>query len=103
MRMACCKEAAAATFLSNSRSGVDVGAGPAGAGLAAAVVVAAEATVIDSVLLPHATVGRGASVDRSLVMGSVGADSRITDCMVGADGAVPDGAELVGVAIPESS
>jgi mannose-1-phosphate guanylyltransferase len=67
------------------------------------VVVAAEATVTDSVLLPHATIGRGASVDRSLVMGSVGADSRITDCMVGADGAVPDGAELVGVAIPEPS
>jgi mannose-1-phosphate guanylyltransferase len=67
------------------------------------VVVSAEATIIDSVLLPHARVGRGASVDRSLVMGSVGAASRITDCMVGADGVVPDGAELVGVAIPDPS
>ena len=31
-------------------------------------------------------------------MGSVGAESRITDCMVGAEGTVPEGAELVGVA-----
>ena len=59
--------------------------------------------MIDSVLLPHATVGRGASVARSLVMGSVGAGSRITECMVGADGVVVDGAALVGVAIPEPS
>ena len=67
------------------------------------VVVSAGATVVDSVLLPHAVIGRGASVDRSLVMGSVGTDSRITDCMVGADGVVLDGAALVGVSIPEPS
>ena len=67
------------------------------------VVVSSGARVVDSVLLPNATVGQGASVERSLVMGSVGADSRITECMVGADGTVPDGAHLVGVAIPEPS
>jgi mannose-1-phosphate guanylyltransferase len=67
------------------------------------VVVSSGASVVDSVLLPHATVGRGASVDRSLVMGSVGSGSRITECVVGADGVVLDGADLVGVAIPEAS
>jgi len=67
------------------------------------VVVSAGASVVDSVLLPNATVGVGARVERSLLMGSVGAGSSITECMVGAEAAVPDGAQLVGVAIPEPS
>ena len=67
------------------------------------MVVSAGASVVDSVLLPNATVGVGARVERSLLMGSVGAGSSITECMVGAEAAVPDGAQLVGVAIPEPS
>jgi mannose-1-phosphate guanylyltransferase len=67
------------------------------------VVVAAGATVVDSVLLPHARIGGRAVVERSLVMGVVGADARVTDSMVGAEGIVDDGSVAVGMAIPEPS
>ncbi len=66
-------------------------------------VVASGATIVDSVLLPNAVVGAGARVVRSLVMGTIGSNSQVIDCMVGAQGDVADGAELVGVAIPEPS
>ncbi len=66
-------------------------------------VVASGANIVDSVLLPHAVVGAGARVVRSLVMGTIGSNSHVIDSMVGAQGDVADGAELVGVAIPEPS
>jgi mannose-1-phosphate guanylyltransferase len=65
--------------------------------------VAAGATVVDSVLLPHARVDAGAHVERSLVMGAVGAGARITDCIIGAAGVVADGSDLVEAAVPDGS
>jgi len=59
------------------------------------VDVAPEASVVDSVLLPGASVGRGAMVERSLVMGAVGAGAVVRDSMVGADGHVGDGESLI--------
>ena len=57
--------------------------------------VAAGASVIDSVLLPGASVGQGATIERSLVMGAVGVDAVVRDSMVGADGHVGDGESLI--------
>jgi mannose-1-phosphate guanylyltransferase len=61
----------------------------------AAVHVAAGASVIDSVLLPGASVGPGAKIERSLVMGAIGSGSVVRDAMVGADGHVGDGESLI--------
>jgi mannose-1-phosphate guanylyltransferase len=51
-------------------------------------VVGGAAVVVDSVLLPGATVAAGARVERSLVMGAVGTGAVVVDSMVGLDGAV---------------
>ncbi len=64
------------------------------------VHVARNATVTDSVLLPGASVGPGARVERSLVMGTVGSDSVVRDSMVGADGRVGDGEQLIDATAP---
>ncbi len=66
----------------------------------AGVRVAPDASVIDSVLLPGASVGPGAVVERSLVMGTVGAGAVVRDSMVGADGTVPDGERLIDATAP---
>ena len=59
------------------------------------VRVAAGASVVESVLLPGASIGSGASVERSLVMGTVGANAVVRDSMVGVDGEVGDGQSLI--------
>ncbi len=64
------------------------------------VHVAPGATVIDSVLLPGASVGNGARVERSLVMGDVGSAAIVQDSMVGADGRVGAGESLVDATAP---
>jgi mannose-1-phosphate guanylyltransferase len=66
------------------------------------VVVGEGAVVVDSVLLPNARIGAFASIERSLVMGSVGSRARVTDTMVGADGVVAADSVVVGAAIPAS-
>jgi mannose-1-phosphate guanylyltransferase len=63
--------------------------------IGAEVVVAAGASVIDSVLLPGASVGSGSTIERSLVMGAVGSDAVVRDSMVGADGCVGDSESLI--------
>jgi mannose-1-phosphate guanylyltransferase len=64
------------------------------------VHVASNASVIDSVLLPGASVGPGAAVERSLVMGAVGSGAVVRDSMVGADGRVGDGERLIDATSP---
>jgi mannose-1-phosphate guanylyltransferase len=59
------------------------------------VAVADDAVVIDSVLLPGASVGSAARIERSLVMGAVGARAVVCDSMIGADGHVGEGETLV--------
>jgi mannose-1-phosphate guanylyltransferase len=66
------------------------------------VVIGDGAVIVDSVLLPNARIGAFASIERSLVMGSVEARARVTDTMVGADGVVAADAVVVGAAIPAS-
>jgi mannose-1-phosphate guanylyltransferase len=60
------------------------------------------ATVVDSVLLPGASVEAGAIVERSLVMGQIGAGAVVRDAMVGADGRVADGQRLVDAVSPDA-
>ena len=59
------------------------------------VRVESDASVIDSVLLPGASVGRGATIERALVMGAVGAGAVVRDAMIGVDGRVGDGEALI--------
>jgi mannose-1-phosphate guanylyltransferase len=66
------------------------------------VVVGEGAVIVDSVLLPNARVGAFASIERSLVMGSVETGACVTDTMVGADGVVVADSVVVGAAIPAS-
>ena len=63
-------------------------------------VVGAGAVVVDSVLLPEASVGAGAQVTRSLVMGSIGDAAVVADSMVGSAGDVPAGADLHDAVVP---
>jgi ADP-glucose pyrophosphorylase len=44
-----------------------------------------------SVLLDGASIGVGATVSHSVVMGSIGAGARVQRCIIGADGIVADG------------
>ena len=57
--------------------------------------------IIDSVVLPGAHVGPAVRLERSLVAGSVGAGASLTDCVVGTEGEVGAGAELVGAKVPD--
>jgi mannose-1-phosphate guanylyltransferase len=59
------------------------------------------AHVSNSVLLDGAVIGNGAVVERSIVMGSVGNDARIVDCIVGPNGVVQSGEFSTGGRFPE--
>lgn len=59
------------------------------------------AHVSNSVLLDGAVIGNGAVVKRSIVMGSVGNDAHIEDCIVGPTGVVQSGEVSTGGRFPE--
>ena len=59
------------------------------------------ARVNNSVILSGAVIGSGAVVDRSIVMGNVGSDARIVDCIVGPTGVVQPGQVSTGGRFPE--
>jgi mannose-1-phosphate guanylyltransferase len=63
--------------------------------------VGAGALIVDSVLLPGATVESGARIERSIVAGTVGADAVVRDCVVGHTGVVSEGADLHSAKVPE--
>ena len=69
----------------------------------AAARIARDARIIDSVILPGAVVGAGSCIERSLVMGVVGAGATVIGSMIGAEGRVDDGVRLVDGAVPEPS
>ncbi len=62
--------------------------------------VDARASLVDSVILPGALIGAGARIRDSIVMGAVGSDAVIVDCVIGAQGLVPDGATLEHARVP---
>ena len=57
--------------------------------------------VTRSVLLPGATVGAGAVVEDSIVMGTVGDRARVVRAVVGAGAIIPDGESVVDARVPE--
>ena len=65
-------------------------------------VIGAGATVTDSVLLPDAHVADGASVERSLVMGRVGADAVVRHSVIGGGAEVAAQSQLSDAALPAS-
>lgn len=62
--------------------------------------IGAQCVIADSVLLPGARIGDRVRLERCLVMGAVGDDASLIDCVVGVDGHVQSGAVLVGEKIP---
>ena len=67
------------------------------------VRVASGASITDSVLLPGAIVGAGATIERSLIMGAVGNEAVVRDSMIGAEGHVGDGEMLVDATTPTTA
>jgi mannose-1-phosphate guanylyltransferase len=63
-------------------------------------VIGAQCVISDSVLLPGARIGRRVRLDRCLVMGTVGDDASLTDCVIGADGVVAPGSVMVAEKVP---
>lgn len=61
------------------------------------------ASVSDSVVLPGAVISTGATVKSSLVMGFIGPDATITDCVIGSEGRVESNATMVHARVPDSS
>lgn len=68
---------------------------------AGAVIEGGTTTVVDSVILPGAFIGKGAQVESSLVMGRVGADATVIEAIIGADGVVDEGDHLAFDTVPE--
>jgi NDP-sugar pyrophosphorylase family protein len=62
--------------------------------------IGAQCVISDSVLLPGADIGQRVRLERCLIMGSVGDDSSLVDCVVGADGVVARGSALVAEKVP---
>jgi mannose-1-phosphate guanylyltransferase len=66
-----------------------------------AAIVEEGCVIIDSVVLPGAHIGARVRLERSLVMGSIGAESSLTDCVVGADVHVAPFSQLVQAKVPD--
>ncbi len=62
--------------------------------------IGAQCVINDSVLLPGAHIGNRVRLERSLVMGHVGDDAVLVDCVVGADGIIAAGQQMSGAKIP---
>lgn len=64
-------------------------------------VVDAGCVVVDSVVLPGAHVGARVRLERSLVMGTVGEECSLTECVVGSDAQIAARSVLSGCRIPD--
>lgn len=65
-----------------------------------AAVIKEGCVIIDSVILPGAHIGARVRLDRSLVMGNIGDDSSLVNCVIGADAHVPSHSQLVDAKVP---
>ncbi len=68
---------------------------------AGAVIEGGTTTVVDSVILPGAFVGRGAQVESSIVMGRVEADATVIEAIIGAHGVVEAGGHVAFDTVPQ--
>jgi mannose-1-phosphate guanylyltransferase len=69
--------------------------------ISARASIGENARVSRSVLLDGAFIGNGAVVEQSIVMGAVGSDAHIVDCIVGPTGVVQPGQVSTGGRFPE--
>lgn len=65
-----------------------------------AAIVEEGCIIVDSVILPGAHIGPRVRVERSLVMGTVGAEASLTDCVIGIDAHVAPFSHLVNAKVP---
>ena len=65
-----------------------------------AAVIDEGCVIIDSVVLPGAHIGARVRLEGSLVMGNVGDDSSLVNCVIGADAHVPAHSQLVDAKVP---
>jgi mannose-1-phosphate guanylyltransferase len=65
-----------------------------------AAVIDEGCVIIDSVVLPGAHIGARVRLEGSLVMGNVGDDSSLVNCVIGADAHVPPHSQLVDAKVP---
>lgn len=70
--------------------------------ISARAIIGEHAQVSHSVLLDGAVIGSGTVVERSIVMGNVGNDAHIVDCIIGPTGVVQAGEVSTGGRFPES-
>ena len=66
-----------------------------------AAIVEEGCVIIDSVVLPGANIGARVRLERSLVMGSIGAEASLIDCVVGADAYVAPFSQLANAKVPD--
>ena len=66
-----------------------------------AAVIDEGCVIIDSVILPGAHIGARVRLERSLVMGNVGDDSSLIDCVIGADAQVLPHTQLISAKVPD--
>jgi mannose-1-phosphate guanylyltransferase len=69
--------------------------------IAADVSVDADVTVFESVVLDGATIGAGAIISNSVVMGKIGAGARVSGSVIGAAGEAGDGEEVIDARRPD--
>ncbi len=67
----------------------------------AGATVAGGATLTSSLVLPGADIGAGAVLERSIVMGAVGPRAEVRNSVIGASAVVPDGVHLDGARLPD--
>jgi len=64
------------------------------------VIIEDGCVIIDSVVLPGAHIGSRVRLEKSLVMGTVGSDSSLLNCVIGADAQVMPNTHLVDAKVP---
>ena len=69
--------------------------------VSAGASVGPNVTLTESIVLPGAVIESGAVVSGSIVMGYIGADAVVTDCVIGADGSVDSGSERRNELVPD--
>ncbi len=69
--------------------------------VSAGASVGPNVTLTESIVLPGAVIESGAVVSGSIVMGRIGADAVVTDCVIGADGSVDSGSERRNELVPD--
>jgi len=69
--------------------------------VSAGTSVGSDAFLTETIVLPGAVIERGAKVSGSIVMGRIGADAVVVDCVIGVDGSIDPGSERRNELVPD--